>query len=830
MKGICSINHIKAIFIRRLLTFKRSWKFVLKSLLGTLFFSLLGIAVYWILISWGNAQIKINSFNFYNTDKAAFFIVGDKNDKFISNITNQLSEIFLTNGSIVPDYVYFNTLTDLQKKIYDLQSNSDENGDFQIPIGLDFSLGSNKIAILHNSTIINGSDELELSSFLLFTKVLWDIEFDSPKKAKTIDFNFFTNRTFLIKSIFCSAGTFLLVAGLLTSSLLIASQPISDIRGEVRSYMMQCTLKIFPYWLGNFMNDIILWILITTIVWAFFIIGQVQPFLDNMLNTWYLLVFQGPSMILFLYCFSFMFSDHSSAPRQIFILSILMIFISTVASMIIVLPNPIGLDVFWSLFPPTSLQLVLCYVVNNNGYGTKNIGYYWSYKHTMCYMIMQLTDVILYSTILAIIEANRFRIQRKFARMSFSNYVESFKQIKSKSNQSEEAKNMENEIHNYSSNWAVKIKDVSRLFVSNENKPIAAVNDVSLGVKENSIFGFLGANGAGKTTLIRMITGNLPPSSGSIEIFNTKVEDLEEISTIVSVCPQSNSHLFLELTPKEHFKIYSLLFQLDQDEVEDIVDDLISGMELNDFEDVPVCQLSFGDARKLGIALSFFGPSKLLLLDEPTASLDPVACRCVQQMILEYKGEKTFILSTHILSEAEFLCDFISILVNGSIYTVGTPQYLTEKFGNEYRIDIDLDDTSKSCSEKVDNFFVENLPDAKLSKKRPKSQIYSIPASSISLAELFRVMQIGKDNQNGFVYFTCSSMSLERVFLQIVHTSEMSGTNYLIDEFEENYYTQDEIHHSSRFSSFLSNDGYNKFQSNEIDNNDNNTEYTIEIP
>ena len=129
---------------------------------------------------------------------------------------------------------------------------------------------------------------------------------------------------------------------------------------------------------------------------------------------------------------------------------------------------------------------------------------------------------------------------------------------------------------------------------------------------------------------------------------------------------------------------------------------------MNDFEDVPVCQLSFGDARKLGIALSFFGPSKLLILDEPTALLDPVACRCVQQMILEYKGEKTFILSTHILSEAEFLCDFISILVNGSIYTVGTPQYLTEKFGNEYRIDIDLEDTSKSCSEKIDNFFVEN--------------------------------------------------------------------------------------------------------------------------
>lgn len=818
--SICPSSHIIAILLRRWITFKRSWKFILKSFIGTLIFSLLGVGLYWILLSWADPQFNLISDLFNNQEKADFFIVGKENDLFIKNITNQFSNILSKNRSIIPNYVYFDTLNELQEYIYQHQVNPNDSNITDKPMGLDFSLGQSKVCILHNSTIIDGSDAVELSSFLLFAKSLWDIEFNST--FSELNFEYFTIHTYLIKSIYCSSGTFLLVSGLLTSSLYIASQPISDIRGEVRQYMMQCTLKILPYWLGNFICDFILWIILTTFVWCFFLIGKVQPFFDNAFNCWYLLVFQGPSMILFLYCFSFMFSVPSSAPRQIFILSILMIFVSTIACMVVGFPNPIGLDIFLSLFPPTSLQQVLCYVVNYIGYEAHNLKFYWTTRHTMCYLIMQWIDIVIYSIILTIIEANRIRIQRKLTQNSFSNFVSSFKFLKNQNKQFEEAKKMEDEVHN-SSDWAIRIENVSRLFIDDDEKPIVAVNGISLGVKEFSIFGILGANGAGKTTLIKMITGSLPPSSGTIEIFNTKVEDIEN-SMIVSLCPQSNSHLFKKLTPKEHFKIYSLLFQLDQNEVEDIVDDLISGMELNDLEDVPVCELSLGDARKLGIALSFFGPSKILILDEPTASLDPVACRCVQQMILEYKGEKTFILCTHLLSEAEFLCDMISIMLNGNIYTVGTPQYLSEKFGNEYRIEIELNNSKKSCLEKVKSFFNSNLPEAKLTLKKSKSHIYLIPASSISLAQLFKVMQDGKMSDNGFDYFTCSSTSLEKVFLQIVHSSELAGTNRCLnDEFEENYYTQDDDLHS-RYSSFYENTSYNK-----IDDDDsiNNNEYEI---
>jgi len=201
-------------------------------------------------------------------------------------------------------------------------------------------------------------------------------------------------------------------------------------------------------------------------------------------------------------------------------------------------------------------------------------------------------------------------------------------------------------------------------------------------------------------------------------------------------------------------------------------------LELNEIADKPIRELSGGDVRKLTIALTFLGPAKIILLDEPTASLDPVARRHVHEMILANKEEKTFMLCTHLLSEAEFLCDNISIMIKGCVYTVGSPQYLSQKFGTEFKIDVMLKDESPENGEKCDQFFSTQLPTATLSIQRPKARIYSIPASDITLPDLFTKMQQGSEQDNGYSYYTCSSSSLERVFMEIVHMSENDDIVY----------------------------------------------------
>jgi ABC-type multidrug transport system ATPase subunit len=135
-------------------------------------------------------------------------------------------------------------------------------------------------------------------------------------------------------------------------------------------------------------------------------------------------------------------------------------------------------------------------------------------------------------------------------------------------------------------------------------------------------------------------------------------------------------------------------------------------------------------------------------------------------------------LCTHLLSEAESLCDMISIMVKGCVYTVGSPGYLSGKFGTEYKVDVMLNDESQMTAEKCSAFFSKTIPTARLAIIRPKARIYNVPAGDFTLPELFTMMEEGRENDAGFSYYTCSSSSLERVFMEIVRMSESDDIVY----------------------------------------------------
>jgi ABC-type multidrug transport system ATPase subunit len=141
-------------------------------------------------------------------------------------------------------------------------------------------------------------------------------------------------------------------------------------------------------------------------------------------------------------------------------------------------------------------------------------------------------------------------------------------------------------------------------------------------------------------------------------------------------------------------------------------------------------------------------------------------------MILDLRGEKTFMLCTHLLSEAESLCDMISIMIKGSIYTIGSPAYLSKKFGTEYKVDVMLEDDVPETGMKCDRFFQRAIPAAELAITRPKARIYNVPARGLTLPQLFVAMEDGRTGDCGFSYYTCSSSSLERVFMEIVRMSQ----------------------------------------------------------
>jgi ABC-type multidrug transport system ATPase subunit len=441
--------------------------------------------------------------------------------------------------------------------------------------------------------------------------------------------------------------------------------------------------------------------------------------------------------------------------------------------------SPVWLEWLYALIPVLHAQRLLTFILANLGSWKQPLGYYFTqHERTKPYLVMEIVDIPLYTAVLVAIESFRGWIQRAGARRSFENYGELFREQKAKHPVTQEAKDMEVEV-SADYDYAVRVESCSRLFLNTSGDPIPALNCISLGVRRGVLFGFLGANGAGKTTLIRMITSMLPPSAGSIEIMGKNITRHND-ATLLSVCPQFNTHLCSEMTPYEHFVLYSDLFQLPLEERTKEMERLIRVLELKDIQDKPIRELSGGDVRKLAVALSFLGPAQIILLDEPTASLDAIARHHVHEMILDFKGEKTFMLCTHLLSEAETLCDQISIMIRGCVYTVGSPGYLSGKFGTEFKVDIMLNDETEQSAGACDRFIAEQLPSAKLSITRPKARIYNVPAADISLPQLFTTMEQGKNNGAGFNYYTCSMSSLERVFMEIVRMSELDDIEFRV--------------------------------------------------
>lgn len=188
-----------------------------------------------------------------------------------------------------------------------------------------------------------------------------------------------------------------------------------------------------------------------------------------------------------------------------------------------------------------------------------------------------------------------------------------------------------------------------------------AVNNVSLNIKKNSVYGLLGPNGAGKSTILKMITGILSPSSGTIEFdgHNWKRQDLKQIGALIEMPP-----LYENLTAYENLKARTLALGLQEKRINEVLDIV----QLHNTGKKKVGHFSLGMKQRLGIALALLTEPKLLILDEPTNGLDPIGIQDLRELIQSFPSKGiTVILSSHILSEVEQIADHVGIISNGNL-------------------------------------------------------------------------------------------------------------------------------------------------------------------
>lgn len=186
-----------------------------------------------------------------------------------------------------------------------------------------------------------------------------------------------------------------------------------------------------------------------------------------------------------------------------------------------------------------------------------------------------------------------------------------------------------------------------------------AVNNVSITVRENSIYGLLGPNGAGKSTTLKMITGMLRPTSGKV-LFNGHEwnrKDLEQIGALIETPP-----LYENLSAVENLEVRAKLLNIPKTRI----DKVLKMVDLQNTGRKKAGQFSMGMKQRLGIAIALLNSPKLLILDEPTNGLDPIGIQELRSLIRSFPSQGiTVILSSHILSEVQLIADDIGIISNG---------------------------------------------------------------------------------------------------------------------------------------------------------------------
>ena len=225
----------------------------------------------------------------------------------------------------------------------------------------------------------------------------------------------------------------------------------------------------------------------------------------------------------------------------------------------------------------------------------------------------------------------------------------------------------------------VSVRGLTKVFKDFWNRPKArAVDGVDFEVRKGEIFGLLGPNGSGKSTTIKLLLGLLNPTKGHIEVFGHSPRHVQTKSRI-GYLPEE-SYLYRYLNSREKLDFFGNLFHLSKNDRDNRAEQLLEMVGLGKTQTRAVGEFSKGMQRRIGLAQALINDPDLVILDEPTAGLDPIGCREVKDLIIALaKRGKTVILSSHLLSDVEDVCDRVVIYYGGKIQANGTLKELLAK-------------------------------------------------------------------------------------------------------------------------------------------------------
>ncbi len=298
--------------------------------------------------------------------------------------------------------------------------------------------------------------------------------------------------------------------------------------------------------------------------------------------------------------------------------------------------------------------------------------------------------------------------------------------------------------------------------------PRKAINGLTFEARQGEILGFLGPNGAGKTTTMRILTGYMPPSSGEATIagYNVVSESLE-VRKRVGYLPETVP-LYTDMNVFDYLKFMSDLRHLPN--AEERVEETLEMVGLLDRAEGYIGNLSKGMRQRVGLAQALLHRPEVLILDEPTIGLDPAQIIEVRNVIREVGKERTVMLSTHILSEAQQLCDRILIINKGKIVAEDTPENLQARLTGTERVQIQVRGEAEELVEKIGQ--IKGIQDVQL-RGEGLLEFQFAPGQDLR-PEVARVVIQSKYD---LLEMRSVSLSLEEIFLELTRDDSEVSVN-----------------------------------------------------
>lgn len=315
------------------------------------------------------------------------------------------------------------------------------------------------------------------------------------------------------------------------------------------------------------------------------------------------------------------------------------------------------------------------------------------------------------------------------------------------------------------------ISKKKKLFKKTQKKEFKAVDGVTFDIYKGEIFGLLGPNGAGKTTIIKMITGLLSPTSGSVKVMGKDVDKnpMDALSNIGTVLAGDRS-IYWKLTARENLEYFGALYGLNKKEAKTRAAEVLKRLELEEKADELVEKFSTGMKQKVALGKALIPNAPVVLLDEPTLGLDPQSALNLREIILDIKKEgRTVLLTTHYMEEADFLSDRIAIIDGGKIIALDTPENLKRGLNEIKSIKIELTNISDKLKDDISS--LENIKSVILNYDE-ESRSYSLTIHHNNGATIVqRILDCISSNNCKVLNVNVIEPSLEDVFINLTGKS-----------------------------------------------------------